>query len=55
MAIVDVQEGGVEETNVRISWNQPDARGSIITEYEIKIRSSDGEFYEEETECHGSD
>jgi len=41
--------------NVRISWAEPYNRGDPIQYYTITIRSKTGDFYEDTTNCEGTD
>lgn len=42
-------------SNIRISWDTPEANGEFISKYQIKILSSDGvTYYENLANCDGS-
>jgi hypothetical protein len=44
----------VDETQVRLSWQEPEANGSPVDAYRIEIMSSTGAYATEETYCGGS-
>lgn len=44
----------LDETQVRLAWQEPEANGSPVSAYQIEIMSSTGSYETEETYCGGS-
>jgi hypothetical protein len=42
------------DTSIKITWTNPTSNGAAITEYLIKIKGTDGEFYTSLDTCDGS-
>jgi hypothetical protein len=54
---VDIQQQSYGTgTTIRVNWNLPASNGDAITAYQVKILTSDGTTYAEDTtNCDGSD
>jgi len=39
-------------TNIQFYWDVPDARGSVITHYDLQIENRDGVFVQHPLFCH---